>query len=94
MVLTTATFGEEAIALVATTRPDLVFMDIGLSGTIDGIEATRQIRVNAPVPMVFLSAHVNARAKTHMETGAPTAFIAKPFSEAELRHVNQTLLGQ
>ncbi len=93
-VLATVTSGEEAIALVAATRPDLVFMDIGLSGELDGIAAAQQIQAHATVPIVFLSAYVDAQTRERIEASAPAAFITKPFSEAELRHVIQTLLGR
>ncbi|MFF8310837.1 response regulator [Streptomyces lydicus] len=35
--------GEEAVALAATLRPDVVLMDLQLGSGIDGIEATRRI---------------------------------------------------
>ncbi|MBF6240570.1 response regulator [Nocardia otitidiscaviarum] len=35
--------GEEAVALTARLRPDVVLMDLQLGGGIDGVEATRRI---------------------------------------------------
>lgn len=45
--------GEESVAAVAELRPDLVLMDIHLTG-IDGIEAARQISTGEAAPVVFL----------------------------------------
>jgi two-component system, NarL family, invasion response regulator UvrY len=42
-----ATSGEEAVALVESLRPDLVLMDIAMTG-IGGIEATRSIAARHP----------------------------------------------
>ena len=39
-----AASGEEAVERVAATQPDLVLMDIHLSGEMDGIAAADQIR--------------------------------------------------
>ena len=48
-----AASGEEAVALVADLRPELVLMDINMPG-INGIEATRQILAVVPDTTVFL----------------------------------------
>ncbi len=39
-----ASSGEEAVAVVAELKPDLVLMDLVMPGSIDGIEAIRQIK--------------------------------------------------
>jgi DNA-binding NarL/FixJ family response regulator len=48
-----AVTGEEAVAMAADTRPDVVLMDINLPG-IDGFEATRQILADRPETAVVL----------------------------------------
>ena len=48
-----AATGEEAVAMMADARPELVLMDINMPG-INGIEATRQIVAIAPDTVVFL----------------------------------------
>jgi DNA-binding NarL/FixJ family response regulator len=45
--------GEESIAAVSELRPDLALMDINLPG-IDGLDATRQICLLHPAPVVVL----------------------------------------
>ena len=46
--------GEEAVNLTSQIKPDLVLMDIRLNGSMDGIEAAKQIRKHLDIPIVFL----------------------------------------
>lgn len=57
----TAQSGAEAVLAAAVVQPDVVLMDVRLQGSMDGgAEATRQIRWASEVPIVFLTANVNA----------------------------------
>lgn len=54
----TAADGEEALAKVDGSRPDVILMDIHLPG-IDGFETTRRIMSSSPVPIVIITASTN-----------------------------------
>ena len=47
--------GGEAVALVERDRPDLVIMDVHMP-VVDGLEATKQIMIKAPTPIIIVSA--------------------------------------
>ena len=50
--------GQQAVALAASSRPDLILMDVNLP-VLDGLEATRQIKATAdtsPIPIIALTA--------------------------------------
>lgn len=50
-----ATSGAEAVALTARLRPDLVMMDVHMP-ELDGVEATREIMVRVPTPILIVTA--------------------------------------
>jgi CheY-like chemotaxis protein len=53
VVVGCAESGEESILTARVLRPDLVLMDVNLSG-IDGMEATRRLRTDRTAPTVVL----------------------------------------
>jgi DNA-binding response OmpR family regulator len=59
-VLGTARSSEEAEALLAQERPDLIIMDIYLKGEKNGLELAREIHASAPIPILFLTASTKA----------------------------------
>ena len=84
--------GEEAIEYCRHNRPDLVIMDITLEGEMDGIEAGKQIREQFGIPFVFVTAHVLAGIPDRVKEAGPSGYIAKPFSNDEIRTMLQSLL--
>ena len=82
-----ATNGEEALALVASVRPDLVLLDVRMPG-IDGFEVLKRIR-NSPatrgLPVIFLTGsnlEVDELVRT-LELD-PSDFLTKGASSREL----------
>lgn len=51
--------GEEALGMIEKLKPDLIIMDITLSGTIDGIEAAILINKDRRIPIVYLTANTD-----------------------------------
>jgi signal transduction histidine kinase len=80
-VVALAASGENAIAKVAATHPDLVLMDIRLEGAMDGIEAAETIQANFQVPVVYLTANADLATLERVKQAQPFGYLIKPFSE-------------
>jgi PAS domain S-box-containing protein len=86
-VLAVVSSGEEAIIKVEEDNPDLVLMDIMLSGEMDGIETAKQILLRFNIPVVYLTAYSDKIILERAKITEPFGYILKPFNEREL-HIN------
>jgi CheY-like chemotaxis protein len=83
--------GEAALEAFHRDRPDLVLMDIRLEGAMDGIDTARLLRRAADVPVVFLTAYVDAKTRRRAAEISPFAFMTKPLDEFELEALMRRL---
>jgi CheY-like chemotaxis protein len=88
------TRGEEAIRIAAAFRPDLVLMDIGLRGEMDGIETAREIQSRWGVPVIFITAYADDKLLEVADMPMPSGCLAKPFKEKELLAAVAKALGR
>jgi two-component system alkaline phosphatase synthesis response regulator PhoP len=81
--VSTAHSGEEALRQVRSILPDLIVLDLGLSG-LDGLDVARAIRQSYRVPIIMLTARSDeADRVVGLELGADD-YVVKPFSPREL----------
>ena len=77
--------GLEAQSLAVERDYDLLILDVGLSGTTDGFQVLRFVRVNKPfLPVIMLSGHNTTEDRIRGLDGGADDYLAKPFSFAEL----------
>ena len=76
--------GEEAVAQAQEKHPDLVLMDISLSGDMDGVEAADYINETTKIPVVFLTAYTNEDVLARARVTEPFGYLLKPFQAREL----------
>jgi two-component system cell cycle response regulator DivK len=80
-----AVTGEDAVALAAEHKPDLILMDYQLPG-IDGIEAFRRIRnasATAHIPIVAVTASAMPEEARKMKEAGFDGFQTKPINVKE-----------
>jgi two-component system, response regulator PdtaR len=73
--------------------PDLILMDIGLSGSLDGIETFRFIRKQFSIPVIFITAYTSASILERIREIGPDGYIVKPFLDKDLLELVRKILG-
>jgi len=77
--------GEQAVRMAQSLAPDVITMDVNMPG-IDGLEATRRIMAETPVPIVMLSSLTEKGVATTfraLELGA-VDYVSKSSSAIEI----------
>jgi two-component system cell cycle response regulator DivK len=78
--------GEEALAIIAKQRPDLVLMDIQLP-VMDGYEATRRIKADPQlkaIPIIVVTSYALEGDEAKARAAGCDAYVSKPFSTRQL----------
>ena len=81
--VTTASRGEEGLALAAANPPDVIILDLGLPD-IDGTEVCARLRQWTLTPIIVLSARESERDKVAALDKGADDYLTKPFSIEEL----------
>jgi CheY-like chemotaxis protein len=86
--------GAKGVDLWASTRPDIVLMDLQMPGT-DGLEATRMIRArerqeeSRPVPIIAVTGSTVGQELEIAQRAGITDYLSKPYDLDELCNVLQ-----
>jgi two-component system, OmpR family, KDP operon response regulator KdpE len=81
--VTTASRGEEGLALAATIEPDMVILDLGLPD-MDGVEVCTRMREWTQIPIIILSVRESERDKVAALDRGADDYLTKPFGIEEL----------
>jgi CheY-like chemotaxis protein len=90
-----ATSGEQSIAAVQASRPDIILMDIQMPG-IDGLEVIRRLRGDArfaALPVVAVSALAMPGDRERCLAAGATSYMSKPVSLRALKALIEQLLA-
>jgi DNA-binding NarL/FixJ family response regulator len=74
----------DAVVAVEQYQPDLVLMDIRLSGSRDGVDAALEIYRRFGVRCIFATAHADPATRMGAAAARPLGWLIKPYSDREL----------
>jgi DNA-binding NarL/FixJ family response regulator len=83
-VVAIADSGMETIRVVDQLSPDLILVDIGLHGTMDGIEVAKEIHRRSPIPVVFITGRLDDEVIRRAASAGARGYLTKPFRPADL----------
>jgi DNA-binding response OmpR family regulator len=89
--------GAKGIDAAIARRPDVILLDLHLSGGFDGFEVCRSLRTAArtsTVPILVISALSDDASRQRAIEGGATAFYTKPFSPTALLKELDALRGR
>ena len=79
----TAANGKDGMALITSSLPDLVLLDLGLPD-MDGLEMIKKTREWSSLPIIVISARTQEKEKVHALDAGADDYITKPFGTNEL----------
>jgi two-component system, response regulator PdtaR len=84
VLLPQATTGAEAVEIAAAYRPDVILMDIHLSGEMDGIQAARKIQAQASPAIIFMTGYTDTETVRQVREVKPAGYLEKPVRFANI----------
>lgn len=89
-----AVTGEEAVQMALAEKPDVILMDIGLAGQIDGIEAAREIMSKIKVFILFVTGYDLEDVKEKVKNLHPAGFFSKPLALNIIQEKIENVINQ
>src|SRR6267154_3956043 len=74
----------EAMEMLEQDKPDLLLLDIQLSGKKNGIDVAEKLNELYRIPFIFLTANSDGETIDRAKKVKPHAYIVKPFTKEEL----------
>jgi|GEM_PF-781295 len=85
----------QALALFNSAQPDLVLLDIGLHGDVDGINLAGLLRAQRPdLPLLFITAFSDRATFERAKALGPLAYVNKPFTVPAVQYAIELAVQQ
>ncbi|GAA4354279.1 hypothetical protein GCM10023185_15900 [Hymenobacter saemangeumensis] len=95
LALGPASDASQALALFTSSSPDLVLLDIGLHGEVDGISLAGLLRAQRPdLPILFITAFSDRATFERAKALGPLAYVNKPFTVTAVQYAIELAVQQ
>jgi CheY-like chemotaxis protein len=84
-VLSLVTTGVDAIEEARRERPDVIAMDIHITGRMDGIEAAEAIVAEQAASIIFMTGYADEETESRAMVLRPLGFLIKPIDPAKFK---------
>lgn len=78
-VLEPVATGQRAIEVAGQEHPDMILMDMGLAGSLNGLEAAREIISRYQLPIIIMTGHTDDMTLEQINQLNPVACLIKPI---------------
>jgi DNA-binding LytR/AlgR family response regulator len=75
---------DDAIRMIKEEKPDLLILDINISGNKSGIDIANTVRKDFNVPFIFLTANSDKQTLSLAKEAQPNAYLVKPVKKEDL----------
>lgn len=83
-VLGTTMYGEDAIDMVVELSPDIIFIDIALAGTLNGIELAQKINKISSAAIIYVTGNSRITENKKLKSSRFHDVLIKPYLKSDL----------
>lgn len=76
---------DDALSSIKSYEPDIIFMDINLENSKNGIEIAKEIKKTKNIPIIYLTAFSDDETMQKAIDTNPINYLIKPFKREELK---------
>jgi two-component system, LytTR family, response regulator LytT len=74
----------QALQMITDEQPDILLLDIQLSGNKDGIDLALKVKKDFEIPFIFLTANADVATVERAKSAMAYAYLVKPFRKNDL----------
>ena len=93
-VVASVTSSNKLFDIINDNEPDVVLMDIGIGGVLDGIQASKILIQEHKLPVIFVTGKFDLETLTRARSVGALGIIHKPINDSDLRIQLETLLSK